>query len=100
MRDPPKWLRRHLNDQLYRTGYLLIVGTGVTSLLGMIFWALAAHAYPTHDVGINAAVSSAMTLISGACSLGLSAVLAREMPGAGSWIREWIAPNYLNTVKL
>jgi O-antigen/teichoic acid export membrane protein len=100
MRSVRRWLRGHLDDQLYRTGYLLIVGTGVTSLLGMVFWALAARAYPTHDVGTNAAVISAMTLVSGACSLGLSAVLVRYLPVAGLATKRLIVGSYLLTVGL
>jgi O-antigen/teichoic acid export membrane protein len=95
-----RWLRSHLSDQLYRTGYLLIIGTGVTSLLGMVFWALAAHAYPAHDVGTNAAVISAMTLVSGACSLGLSAVLVRYLPVAGLATKRLIVGSYLLTIGL
>jgi O-antigen/teichoic acid export membrane protein len=107
MRRPPnpivsgrRLFQGHLNDQLYRTGYLLIVGTGVTSVLGMVFWALAAHAYPAHDVGTNAAVISAMTLVSGACSLGLSAVLVRYLPVAGLATKRLIVGSYLLTVGL
>ena len=94
------WLEAHLGDQLLRTGYLLIVGTGVTSLLGMVFWALAAHAYSAHDVGANAAVISAMTLVSGACSLGLSAVLVRYLPIAGTATPKMILGSYGLTVAL
>src|SRR4051794_7969669 len=46
-------LREHLNDPLYRTGYYLIIGTGITSLMGVAFWALAARSYDAHDVGLN-----------------------------------------------
>jgi O-antigen/teichoic acid export membrane protein len=94
------WLQSHLNDQLYRTGYLLIVGTGITSLLGIVFWAVAARAYPAHDVGTNAAVISAMTLVSGACSLGLSAVLVRYLPIAGTATRRLIVVSYALTTAL
>jgi O-antigen/teichoic acid export membrane protein len=94
------WLQTHLNDQLYRTGYLLIVGTGITSLLGIVFWAVAARAYSAHDVGTNAAVISAMTLVSGACSLGLSAVLVRYLPIAGTATRRLIVFSYGATTAL
>jgi len=94
------WLRGHLSDQLYRTGYLLIVGTGITSVLGMVFWALAARSYDAHDVGTNAAVISAMTLVSGACSLGLSAVLVRYLPVAGTATRRLIFFSYGLTTAL
>jgi O-antigen/teichoic acid export membrane protein len=90
-------LREHLDDRLFRTGYYLILGTGVTSLLGAAFWALAAHTYSAHEVGLNAAAISAMTLVSGLCSLGLSAVLVRYLPIAGTATRRLITGTYLLT---
>jgi O-antigen/teichoic acid export membrane protein len=92
-------LRGHFDDQLYRTGYYLIIGTGITSLLGVAFWALAAHSYSAHEVGQSAAAISAMTLVSGVCSLGLSAVLVRYLPIAGTADRRLIGGSYgLTTV--
>jgi O-antigen/teichoic acid export membrane protein len=92
-------LRSHLDDQLYRTGYYLIIGTGITSLLGVAFWALAARSYSAHEVGQNAAAISAMTLVSGVCSLGLSAVLVRYLPIAGTADKRLVVSSYgLTTV--
>jgi O-antigen/teichoic acid export membrane protein len=93
-------LREQLDDCLYRTGYYLIIGTGVTSLLGAAFWALAARSYSAHDVGLNATAISAMTLVSGVCSLGLSAVLVRYLPIAGTATRKLISTTYAVTVTL
>jgi O-antigen/teichoic acid export membrane protein len=87
-------LRSHLDDRLYRTGYYLIIGTGITSLLGVAFWALAAHSYSAHEVGQNAAAISAMTLVSGVCSLGLSAVLVRYLPIAGTADKRLVVGSY------
>jgi O-antigen/teichoic acid export membrane protein len=69
----------------------------VTSLLGVAFWALAAHTYSAHEVGLNAAAISAMTLVSGLCSLGLSAVLVRYLPIAGTATRKLITASYALT---
>jgi O-antigen/teichoic acid export membrane protein len=69
----------------------------VTSLLGVAFWALAAHTYSAHEVGVNAAAISAMTLVSGLCSLGLSAVLVRYLPIAGTATRKLITASYALT---
>jgi len=93
-------LRSHFDDQLYRTGYYLIVGTGITSLLGVAFWALAARSYSAHQVGQNAAAISAMTLVSGVCSLGLSAVLVRYLPIAGTATKRLVSGSYGLTVAL
>jgi O-antigen/teichoic acid export membrane protein len=93
-------LREHLADPLYRTGYFLIIGTGITSLLGVAFWALAAHSYSARVVGLNAAVISAMTLVAEACTLGLSAVLVRYLPVAGSSTRALVVRSYAVTFSL
>jgi O-antigen/teichoic acid export membrane protein len=93
-------LREHLSDPLYRTGYYLILGTGVTSLLGVGFWALAAHSYSARVVGLNAAAISAMTLVAEACTLGLSAVLVRYLPVAGSSTRRLVSRSYALTISL
>lgn len=93
-------LRGHFNDRLYRTGYFLIIGTGMTSLLGVAFWALAARSYSAHLVGLNAAAISAMSLVSGVCSLGLSSVLIRYLPIAGTATTRLVTTSYGLTATL
>lgn len=97
---PARRLRAHFDDRMYKTGYFLILGTGASSILGVAFWALAARSYSAHVVGLNAATISAITLISGVCSLGLSAVLVRYLPVAGTATRPLVARSYAITVLL
>src|SRR5207302_4108548 len=40
---------------LFRNGYALIASSAVTSLLGMVFWVVAARRYSPRDVGLNSA---------------------------------------------
>jgi len=93
-------LRTHLDDRMYRTGYYLILGTGASGVLGVAFWALAARSYSAHVVGLSAAAVSAIALISGICSLGLSAVLVRYLPVAGPSGRALVARSYALTILL
>lgn len=93
-------LRTHLDDRMYRTGYYLILGTGASGLLGVAFWALAARSYSAHVVGLMAAAVSAIALISGICSLGLSAVLVRYLPVAGPAGKPLIVRSYALTIFL
>ncbi|HVD86880.1 MAG TPA: hypothetical protein VNB59_05675 [Solirubrobacterales bacterium] len=93
-------LRTHLDDRMYRTGYYLIIGTGASGVLGVAFWALAARSYTAHVVGLSAAAVSALALVSGVCSLGLSAVLVRYLPVAGVHTRPLIVRSYALTVLL
>jgi O-antigen/teichoic acid export membrane protein len=85
---------------MYRTGYYLILGTGASGLLGVAFWALAARSYSAHVVGLSATAVSAMALVSGICSLGLSAVLVRYLPVAGPSGRPLIVRSYALTIAL
>jgi O-antigen/teichoic acid export membrane protein len=93
-------LRAHLDDRMYRTGYYLILGTGASGLLGVAFWAAAARSYSAHVVGLSAAAVSAIALVSGICSLGLSAVLVRYLPVAGPSGRPLIVRSYVLTIVL
>jgi O-antigen/teichoic acid export membrane protein len=93
-------LRAHLDDRMYRTGYYLILGTGVSGVLGVAFWAVAARSYSADVVGVSAAAVSAIALVSGVCSLGLSAVLFRYLPVAGPHTRPLIVRSYVLTILL
>ncbi|HEY2054357.1 MAG TPA: hypothetical protein VGH14_10525, partial [Solirubrobacterales bacterium] len=98
---PPRGrLRAHLDDRMYRTAYYLILGTGASGVLGVAFWALAARSYTAHVVGLSAAAVSAIALVSGVCSLGLSAVLVRYLPVAGPTGRPLIVRSYAVTIVL
>jgi O-antigen/teichoic acid export membrane protein len=90
-------LRAHLRDPLHSTGYLLLLGAGVTSILGFLFWGVAAREYSARVVGLNSAVISAMMLVSGACQLGLNAVLVRYLPTAGGAARALVLRAYALT---
>lgn len=90
----------HLGDPLYRTAYFLILGSGTTAVLGFVFWTVAAHSYSARVVGISSAMISAMVLLSGACQLGLTTVLVRYVPTAGSRARSLVLTSYAVTVLL
>ena len=93
-------IARHLADPLYLTGYYLILGTGVSGVLGLAFWGVAALEYPPEVVGLNSAVISAVTLVSGVGTLGLSAVLVRYLPIAGRSARSLTLRSYALTFAL
>ncbi len=96
----PSALRRHLKDPLYRTSYLLTIGSGITAVLGLVFWTAAARSYPAHVVGINSALISATVLVSGVCQLGLGPVLVRYLPATGHRARTLVIRAYATTVLL
>jgi O-antigen/teichoic acid export membrane protein len=72
----------HVRMPLYRNAYALIINTGATGALGMIYWLVAARLYPPEDVGRGAALISAMLLLSGVTQLNLTGALVRFLPSA------------------
>src|SRR5262245_10099393 len=79
----PAWLPAHFQTPLVRNGYSLIASTGITSILGLIYWLLAAHLYSVAEVGVNSALISTMIAVGGIAQLNLGSVLARFLPAAG-----------------
>jgi O-antigen/teichoic acid export membrane protein len=77
-----------------------MLGTSTTSVLGVAFWALAAHAYSPRVVGLNTAAISAVMLVSGVSALGLNQVLIRYLPVAGASTGKLIIWSYTSTAGL
>ncbi len=64
-------------------GYLLGINL-VASLVGFVFWSLAARLYRPEDVGMASSVISAAVLVSGIAGLGLGTGVVRFLPDARS----------------
>jgi O-antigen/teichoic acid export membrane protein len=58
----------------------MVIAAGTTSLLGAMFWYLAARQFSQHAVGVSGASVSAMTLLGFAATIGLGTVLMGELP--------------------
>src|SRR5581483_1703139 len=74
-----------------------VASAGAGSLLGFLFWALAARSYPDESVGRNFVLISAMMVASSASQLGLGGVLVRYLPGAGASTRALVVRAYALT---
>lgn len=85
----------HLQTPLFRNTYALIVNTGITAVLGFVYWVVAARLYSTTDVGLASAAISAMTLLAGIALFNLEEVLVRFIPIAGQHTRKLIGSVYL-----
>lgn len=66
-----------------RTSSDLAASTVVTSLLGLVFWSLAARMYSPEAVGLGNAQISAASLVATAAQLNLGVMLTRYVPAAG-----------------
>jgi len=100
LRGLPSSLRSHVRLPLHRNAYALVASGSSTALLGLIFWAIAAHRYEVHTVGVQSATVSAMVLLAGIAQLGLSPVLMRFLPVAGARSRRLVTTAYLTTALL
>src|SRR3712207_3210155 len=90
-------LDRWLNPNwtiLANTGSL-IGTTAVTSVLGFLYWWLAARLFPPEAVGLASAAISAMMLLGTMGMLGLGTVLIGELPRQRSEASQLITTSLL-----
>ncbi len=73
-------LKRRLKDPLYKNSFMIMLTTGITSLLGFVFWIIVARYYPASKVGLASAALSMMGLLYILSSLGLHLGLIRFLP--------------------
>ncbi len=83
----------HLRSPLYFNGYALTVSSAATSIIGLLYWLLAARYYPPEIVGRNSAAISTILFLSGLAGLNLDATLVRFIPRAG-----WITPRLVRNI--
>lgn len=84
------WLHGRTRDPLVMNSLYLTATTVVTSLLGYVFWTVAARMYPASAIGEAGAGVSAMGFASLLGALGGSMAVLAELPGARR-PREWSA---------
>jgi O-antigen/teichoic acid export membrane protein len=75
------WMQAHFRTPLIRNGYSLVASTGMTSVLGLVYWVLAARLYTVGEIGLNAALISTMMALSAIAQLNLGSILTRFLPG-------------------
>ena len=88
IRRLPGYLDRVRSDSLIRNSLYLMASTVVTAGLGYVFWAVAAHAFTSQEVGIGSAVISLCSMVALLTYLGSSAVLIERLP-ASEHTSEW-----------
>jgi O-antigen/teichoic acid export membrane protein len=62
----------------------LVGGQGVSVVLGLLFWVLAARVVPAAEVGVAAAAISTQTLLGLVGSLGVGTHLVTQLPQRGA----------------
>jgi len=76
-------LGEHLSTPLFRNAYALMLNVGITGLLGIAYWLLAAHHYTAAAVGRASAVLSVMSLLTGITAHNIVGALSRFIPQSG-----------------
>jgi O-antigen/teichoic acid export membrane protein/aminoglycoside phosphotransferase (APT) family kinase protein len=84
----------------HRDGLALVMSSGLTSAVGLLYWVLAAQMFPPDVVGVNAAALSALMLVGGIAHLNMSHALLRFIPVAGTVSRRLVVLAYLVAVSL
>ncbi|MEV6026495.1 lipopolysaccharide biosynthesis protein [Streptomyces sp. NPDC052036] len=70
-------------SQLFRNAYALMLNTGISAVLGLGYWLVAARYYSAAAVGEGSAAIAAMKLLAGLTAVTLTGALARFIPIAG-----------------
>ncbi|MFF3979903.1 lipopolysaccharide biosynthesis protein [Streptomyces sp. NPDC001828] len=69
---------------LFRNAYALMLNTGISAVLGLGFWLLAARYYTDDAVGQGSAAIAAMKFLAGITALTLTGAMARFIPVSGA----------------
>jgi O-antigen/teichoic acid export membrane protein len=91
---------RALVGSLERTAIALVASSSISGLLGLLFWAVAAHMYRPVAVGLASAEIAAMILLANLSQLSLTNVFPRFLPTAGSRTRKVLLASYASVVTL
>ncbi|WP_037858323.1 hypothetical protein, partial [Streptomyces sp. NRRL F-5065] len=70
-------------DSLFKNAYFLMLSTGVSAVLGLGFWLVAARYYAEEAVGQGSAAIAAMRLLAGITATTMIGAVVRFVPRAG-----------------
>jgi len=90
----PGWVLRALKNPLYSSSYALLTNTAGTTIVGVAYWAVAAHLYTRQEVGRSSAIISALILLSNFAQLNMVNTLPRFVPTVGRSAGRLIAYSY------
>ncbi len=82
-------------DPLFRNAYALMLNTGVSAVLGLGYWVVAARHYTDDAVGRGSAAIAAMKFLAGLTAVTLTGALARFIPVAGRRTGALVLRTYL-----
>ncbi|MBO4258656.1 lipopolysaccharide biosynthesis protein [Streptomyces griseorubiginosus] len=86
--------RSRSGSPLFRNAYALMLNTGISAVLGLGYWLVAARYYSDTAVGQGSAAIAAMKLLAGLTAVTLTGALARFIPVAGRSTGRFIFRTY------
>ena len=81
-------------NPVHRDGLALVLSSGLTSAVGLLYWVLAARLFTPETVGVNSVALSTMMLLGGVAHLNLTQALLRFGPVAGRQTRRLVLACY------
>ncbi len=87
-------LREHIHTPLYANAYILIVNQGLSAVLGLVYWVLAARFYSADMVGKGSAIISTLGFISAIAEFSLKSGMQRFVPQVGQHVRRLVLLTY------
>ncbi len=93
-------VRAELAVPLYRNAYALMLNTGVNSVLGLLYWVVAARTHPAAEVGRGNALVALMMVLATLAQLNLGQALIRFLPRSGAAGRRFLLTAYAIAVPL
>ncbi len=87
-------------EPLLRNGHFLTMSSVATTVVGLLYWSLAAHRYSTTVVGRSSAVVAAMMLIGGVAQMNLVSALVRFVPVAGARTKHLVVTSYVTAAAM
>lgn len=78
-----------------RDGLALVFSSGLTAVVGLAYWAVAARTFDVETVGQGSTLLAAMMLIGGVAHLNMTHALLRFVPVAGAVSRRLVLGGYL-----
>ncbi len=96
-RHPPvhSSFRSEFGIPLFRNGHALVLSSVVTSVVGMLFWVLAARRASPSVVGRNVVAINVLTSLGAVAQLNLQSTLIRFVQPAGARTRRLVVAIYL-----
>jgi O-antigen/teichoic acid export membrane protein len=93
-------LRAQLRVPLFRDGYALVANSGLTALMGAVYWLLAAQEFPPRTLGVNSAAISATMFLAGVAQLNLMSMILRFLPVSGASAQRLVVGCYAIAIAL